>query len=202
MFSVAFIHTHVPKYWFYLKLFIPKRSGLFLKTHRVVTKTNRRWLLSFSRKLFWQDYSVFWLKDYVHFLIVSRPLTPLVTHVFSHIKRPSFPLTFCWIIPLPHQILLHLHSSSIPSIFTVSLERGPPMALDSNCCQLSSFGSELSPEQFILDTYLFPETQAFPPCTPPFCHGSSWKPRNYWSFCFLILDIWYISGVYQFYSQQ
>ena len=42
MFAAAFIHIHVPKYWFYLKLFIPKRSGLFLRTHRVVTN-HLRW---------------------------------------------------------------------------------------------------------------------------------------------------------------
>lgn len=124
MFSVAFIHIHVPKYWFYLRLFIPKRSGLFLRTHRVVTKTNWRWLLSFSRKLFWQDYSVFWLRDYAPFLIASRSLTPWVTHVLLHIKRPSFPLTFCWIIPLVHQILLHLHYLLCsPHLLCLSRER-------------------------------------------------------------------------------
>lgn len=123
MFSVALIHIHVLKYWFYLELFVPK-SGLFLRTHRIVTKTNWRWLLSFSRKLFWQDYSLFWLRDYVPFLIVSRSLTPWVIPVLSHNKGPSFLLTFCWIIPLAHQILLHLqYLLCSPHLLCLSRER-------------------------------------------------------------------------------
>lgn len=113
-------------------------------------------------------------------------LDPFVTPpLLSHTIGPSFPLTFACTIPLGHQIPLHLHHLLCsPHLRCLSRERESPVALNSNCCWFSSFGSELPPEQLILATYLFPETQAFPLVhhPPPMVQGGNLEISDSFAF--------------------
>lgn len=122
------IHIHFPKYWFDLKICIPKRGGLFLRTHRVVTKKkNQRWLLSLPRGMFWEDCNVFWLGEQGS----SHSMSP------SSLSRGAWPLCHASSSFSYHRALLPSHfrlyhstrTSNPPSSTPPPLLPPPPLSL-------------------------------------------------------------------------
>lgn len=97
------------------------------------------------------------------FLIVSRSVT-FPVHILL-LTAPGLPLLSLSTVPFHQHIKFSLIYTIkfVPSSSTVSLERISLLGL--NCCCLLNFGSKLSPKQFILATFLFPEAKTSPSYT-------------------------------------